>query len=89
MSYDAEKLFQKELIDYVLKRVVVQNVVAESKGGCSDFVRLFDKCKKKITRVLNKNRKLDFNILAFRLFVISRMHRILIEDAAFLAKKSA
>ena len=89
MSYDAEKLFQKELIDYVLKRVVVQNVVAESKGGCSDIVRLFDKCKKKITRVFNKNRKLDFNILAFRLFVISRMHRILIEDAAFLAKKSA
>ena len=88
-SYDAEKLFQKELIDYVLKRVVVQNVVAESKGGRSDIVKLFDKGKKKITRVFNKNRKLDFNVVAFRLFVISRMHRILIEDAAFLAKRNA
>jgi hypothetical protein len=88
-SYDAEQLFKKELIDYVLKRVVMQNVVAESKGGRSDIVKLFDKCKKKITRVFNKNRKLDFNILAFRLFIISRMHRILIEDAALLAKRMA
>jgi len=88
-SYDAEKLFQKELIDYVLERVVVQDIVTGSKGGCSDIVSLFDKCQKKITRVFNKNRKLDFNVVAFRLFVISRMHRILIEDAAFLAKKIA
>jgi len=88
-SYDAEQLFQKELIDYVLERVVVQDIVTGSKGGCSDIVSLFDKCQKKITRVFNKNRKLDFNVVAFRLFVISRMHRILIEDAAFLAKKIA
>jgi hypothetical protein len=88
-SYDAEKLFQKELIDYVLERVVVQDIVTGSKGGRSDIVKLFDKGKKKITRVFNKNRKLDFNVVAFRLFVISRMHRILIEDAAFLAKQIA
>lgn len=88
-SYDAENLFQKELIDYVLQRVVVQDFVTGSKGGRSDIVSLFDKCQKKITRVFNKNRKLDFNVVAFRLFVISRMHRILVEDAAFLAKRIA
>ena len=88
-SYGAENLFQKEVIDYVLERVVVQDVVTGSSGGRSDIVRLVDKCQKKMTRVFNKNRKLDFNVVAFRLFVISRMHRILIEDAAFLAKRIA
>jgi hypothetical protein len=88
-SYHAEKLFQKELIDYVLERVIVQDVVDGSKGGRSAIVKFLDKCQKQITRVFNKNRKLDFNVVAFRLFVISRMHRILIEDAAFLAKRIA
>lgn len=79
-SERAERLFPKAFTQHILEKIKVQGQLKSSFTLKSFLKKYLPKIVKKILRDKCLYLSLDYNILAFRVFMISRMNAIFTED---------
>jgi hypothetical protein len=87
-SPEAKSLFQPEFLHYILTNLKADDSIhpGKRKPGLISLLKLYlpQSVKYRLIAMRNKS-KLDFNKLAFRIYMVVKMHRILVEDASLEA----
>jgi hypothetical protein len=85
MSDYALKIFERDFLNYILKNLKTRNNIEQKTSNGVNLVMFLKKIlppefKNALRDHLNVSEILDFNKLAFRIFMIIRMHQILSQE---------
>lgn len=82
-SNEAKQLFDGEFLNYILSGMKEEGIAAESSGGrpASKVKSFIPRSLKNRIRDLLMKPSLDGNVLAFRVFLVLRMHEVLQADS--------
>ncbi len=87
-SDDCRQVISREFAEYCLEKLVVTEDYVHKKPSLKMLVlRYVPRWLTKKASGLTGSSNLDINVLAFRTYVISKMNRMLEEDAAIIAQK--